>query len=326
MKPVKQSDLLDAIFSVLGAASTEAVAPQLKRRRPSTKGRSGSRVLLAEDNPVNQALAVAILEKQGHRVVVAHNGREALAALDRSPDDFDIVLMDVQMPELGGLEATALIREREIKTGRHIPIVAITAHALKGDRERCLEAGMDAYLAKPIQPQQLRKMIDDMVLTSAGPDQRGGESPRPMQVLDGRALLAQVDGDIRLLAKLTRLFLADSPSRLSSIRRAIAAQDARALQHAAHALKGSIANFAARGPFEAAVALEAMGKRNDLTGAEGAYLTLKKEVARLERALVAVGTQKRRRNPGKKRERIAVKNRTKQPTRRSGKSTAGRRA
>ena len=126
--------------------------------------------------------------------------------------------------------------------------------------------------------------------TSGGQDRRHDQDTKPVQVLDGRALLAQVDGDVRLLAKLTRLFLADSPGRLSSIRRAIAAQDARALQQAAHAFKGSIANFAARGPLEAAVALEGMGKRNDLTGAEGAYLTLKKQVARLERALAAVGT------------------------------------
>ena len=165
----------------------------------------------------------------------------------------------------------------------------MTAHALKGDRERCLEAGMDAYLSKPIQPEQLRNIVEEMASTPGGRNRRTTEDAKPVQVLDGRALLAQVDGDVRLLAKLTRLFLADSPGRLSSIRRAIASQDARALQQAAHAFKGSIANFAARGPLEAAVALETMGRRNDLAGAEKAYLTLKKEVARLERALAAVG-------------------------------------
>ena len=305
-KPVKQSDLLDAIFSVLGAGSSEVKTSQPERRASSKRPR-GSRILLAEDNAVNQALAVAILEKQGHRVVVAQNGREALAALERSPDAFDLILMDVQMPELGGLETTALIREREKSTGKHIPIVAMTAHALKGDRERCLEAGMDEYLAKPIQPERLRKMVDEMVLTTGG--QHHDQDAKPVQVLDGRALLAQVDGDVRLLAKLTRLFLADSPGRLSSIRRAIASQDAKALQLAAHAFKGSIAIFAARGPLEAAVALEAMGKRNDLTGAEKAYLTLKKEVARLERALAVVGARKTQKSPAKSQKRGAAKGR-----------------
>ncbi len=137
-------------------------------------------------------------------------------------------------------------------------------------------------------------------------------------------MLAQVDGDVRLLAKLTRLFLADSPGRLSSIRRAIASQDARALQQAAHAFKGSIANFAARGPLEAAVALEGMGRRNELTGAEEAYLTLKKEVARLERALAAVGAHKTRKNPAKGQQRSAAKSHTKQPTPLQG--SASRRA
>ena len=324
-KPVKQSDLLDAVFSVLGAGSSEVTTSQPERHRASSKRQRGSRILLAEDNAVNQALAVAILEKQGHRVVVAPNGREALAALDRSPDAFDLILMDVQMPELGGLETTALIREQEKSTGKHIPIVAMTAHALKGDRERCLEAGMDAYLAKPVQPERLRKMVDEMALTSGGQDRRHDQDTKPVQVLDGRALLAQVDGDVRLLAKLTRLFLADSPGRLSSIRRAIAAQDARALQQAAHAFKGSIANFAARGPLEAAVALEGMGKRNDLAGAEGAYLTLKKQVARLERALAAVGTPKDRKNTAKGQQRSAAKRHTKPLTRGSKGSAAGRR-
>ena len=177
-KPVKQSDLLDAIFSVLGAGSSELATSQPERRRASSKGRRGSRILLAEDNAVNQALAVAILEKQGHRVVVAHNGREALAALDRSPDAFDLILMDVQMPELGGLETTAVIREKEKATGTHIPIVALTAHALKGDRERCLEAGMDAYLSKPIQPEQLRKIVEDMVSTPDGENRRDDEDAK----------------------------------------------------------------------------------------------------------------------------------------------------
>jgi len=293
-KPVKQSDLLDAIVSAVGVSS-RGVASLPERRGVSRKGRLGCRILLAEDNAVNQELAAAILRKEGHTVVAALNGREALEALENAASKFDLILMDVQMPELGGLEAAAIIREKE-KTngGTHIPIVALTAHALRGDRERCLEAGMDAYLSKPVQPEKLRKIVEDMVATSAGRDRRAPGRSKTEQVLDGRALLVQVDGDMRLLGKLTRLFLADCPGMLSKIRRAIVSRDPQALQPAAHALKGAIANFAARGPFEAALKLEMMGRHKELSGVEDAYLALEKEIKRLQKALAALGARKAR--------------------------------
>jgi two-component system sensor histidine kinase/response regulator len=168
VKPIKQSDLLDSILSVLPeplpppsppAPAGAAPAPAPPPARPL-------RVLLAEDHPVNQRLALRLLQKAGHGVVVANNGVEALAALGR--ESFDVVLMDVQMPEMGGLEATAAIRAAEAGTGRHQVIVAMTAHAMKGDRERCLAAGMDGYVAKPIQSRELWAEIE-AVLTSAAP-------------------------------------------------------------------------------------------------------------------------------------------------------------
>jgi CheY-like chemotaxis protein len=286
----------------MGTGSSEEVASQAESHRSSRERRRGYRILLAEDNAVNQELAARILEKQGHRVAVAQNGREALAALEHSSGGFDLILMDVQMPELDGLEATAMIRDKEQSTGTHIPIVALTAHALKGDRERCLAAGMDAYLAKPIQPDRLRRVVEEMVSTSARRD-RAPDATKPGQILDGRALLVQVDGDVRLLGKLTKLFLADCPRMLLTIRQAVASRDPQGLQRAAHALKGSIANFAARAPFEAALKLETMGRSGELTGVEEAYLALEKEVTRLERALAALGTGKSRKNPGKGRRR-----------------------
>ena len=289
-KPVKQSDLLDAIVSLMGAGSKEEKPSRPADGRPTLKRRRGSRILLAEDNLVNQELARAILEKDGHTVVVARNGREALAALEDS-GEFDLVLMDIQMPELGGLEATTMIREKEKSTGSHIPIVAMTAHALKGDRERCLEAGMDDYLSKPIQPDKLRRVVAEIVSNPAGRSPRAPEPPATDHVLDGRALLARVDGDVRLLRKLIQLFLADCPGMLSRIRQATASRDPEALRQAAHALKGSVANFAAPGPFEAALKLETMGRCCELAGAEEAYLTLEKEVRRLTQALAAVGSQ-----------------------------------
>ena len=297
-KPVKQSDLWDTIVSVLCTGAREECASLPARRRGFRKGHS-LRILLAEDNAVNQELATAILRKQGHTVVVAVNGREALTALDRTSEHFDLILMDVQMPELGGLEATAIIREKEKKTGTHIPIVALTAHALQGDRERCLEAGMDAYLSKPIQPQKLRDLVEDVASASFKRDRRAPIRSRDGHVLDGRALLAQVDGNVRLLGKLTCLFLADCPAMLSRIRQAVVSRDSQALQQAAHALKGSIANFAARDAVEAALKLEMMGRRRNLAGVEEAYLGLEKEVKRLQRALAAVGGRMSRKKPKK---------------------------
>ena len=161
LKPIRQSELREAIARVLGARTQKGAIPLITRfslqdaREPS----SFLRVLLAEDNLVNQRLAVKLLEKRGHRVVVAGNGREALQALEK--DAFDLVFMDVQMPEMDGLEATVAIREKERRTGLHQAIIALTAHAMKGDREKCLEAGMDGYLTKPIRPQELDQVLED---------------------------------------------------------------------------------------------------------------------------------------------------------------------
>ena len=172
-KPVRQSDLLDAIVAVMSAGSVEKAdnisakdaQPPMEAASSSRKSRS-LRILLAEDNAVNQKLAVRLLEKRGHVVVVAHNGREAVEAFERESGrdvGFDLILMDIQMPEMGGLEATERIREREHVRGRRIPIIAMTAHAMKGDRETCLEAGMDGYVAKPIHPQALFEAIEQLL-------------------------------------------------------------------------------------------------------------------------------------------------------------------
>ncbi len=169
MKPVKQSELLEAVLTALGQSLRFAQAPAARRFPPAAAGKKGRpaplRILLAEDHPVNQKLAVRLLEKQGHSVVVAGDGKEALAALARRP--FDLVLMDVQMPAMDGFETAGCIRRLEQGTGRHIPILAMTAHAMKGDRERCLEAGMDGYVAKPIQPHELYEAIDALVAPPA---------------------------------------------------------------------------------------------------------------------------------------------------------------
>jgi two-component system, sensor histidine kinase and response regulator len=164
LKPIRQSELREAIARVLGAHENHGAIPLVTRyslgdsRDPS----SILRVLLAEDNPVNQRVASRLLEKRGHRVQVASNGLEALAALEK--ETFDLVFMDVQMPEMDGFEATAEIRKREQGSNFRIPVIALTAHAMKGDRERCIAAGMDGYLSKPIRAQELEEILDKYVV------------------------------------------------------------------------------------------------------------------------------------------------------------------
>jgi len=164
-KPVSQSEVFECIVRVLGRSQSPAGSAALITHHTLREGKRRLHVLLAEDNAVNRRLATLLLEKHGHRVTVTANGREALAALDQ--ENFDLVLMDVQMPEMDGIEATAAIREREQGTGRHLPIIAMTAHAMRGDQERCLEAGMDGYIAKPIKVQELIDLLERFSVVAA---------------------------------------------------------------------------------------------------------------------------------------------------------------
>ncbi len=218
-KPVKQSDLMDTIMSVLGSRLPKAKKrPGAVAELPPKAARS-LRVLVAEDNAVNQQVAVGMLERAGHVATVAENGREVLALLERGA--FDVVLMDVQMPEMDGLEATAAIRERERATGGHLPIVALTAHAMKGDAERCLEAGMDAYLAKPLQPRELAAAIEGVL--GGAPSPAPEPPPATPAFVDLERLLERVGGDRKALVELVRIFRADSPKQVARIRKAIEA-------------------------------------------------------------------------------------------------------
>ena len=160
LKPIRQSELREAVARVLGAREQDGAIPLITRfsLQDAREPDAYLSVLLAEDNLVNQRLVVRLLEKRGHRVVVAGTGLEALQALEK--ERFDLVLMDVQMPEMDGLEATAAIREKEKNSGLHQPVVALTAHAMKGDREKCLAVGMDGYLTKPIRPQELDQLLE----------------------------------------------------------------------------------------------------------------------------------------------------------------------
>jgi signal transduction histidine kinase/DNA-binding response OmpR family regulator len=263
IKPVKQSDLLDAITSALGVASADEPADAVTQpARVRTR-----RVLLAEDGLVNQRVVVELLDARGHDVVVATNGEEALATLEREP--FDVVLMDVQMPVMDGFEATAAIREREKESGTHVPVVALTAHAMTGDRERCLEAGMDGYLAKPIRADELYAAVE-------------GPSETPM---DYETALKRTGGKPLILGQIAQLFLHEGPRLQADIRRAMTDQDCSELERAAHTLKGSADLFGAQGVVDAAWRLETMGRERDLSGADDAFTALKGEFERLMPAI-----------------------------------------
>ncbi len=282
-KPIKQSDLMDAIMAVLDpramarSKTTDGEAPAPETRR--------LRVLVAEDNPVNQQVAVGMLERAGHSAVVADNGREALALFEHEP--FDLVLMDVQMPELDGLETAAAIRAREQTTGGHVPIVAVTAHALKGDAERCLAAGMDDYLAKPLHPRELQAAIKRVTSGREPASKKPEAPPEPPAsgAVDSTLLLERVGGDRRALASLVRTFRSDAPRKLADIHRAVSAGDARALQAAAHALKGAVSNFAAAAATEVAFRLQRMGEAGDAGGAPPVVAQLERELAKVTVAL-----------------------------------------
>jgi PAS domain S-box-containing protein len=275
IKPVKQADLYRAILVALGTPETKPKAPQTP---PSPRMVRPLRVLLAEDNLVNQKLAVRLLEKQGHAIVVATNGREAVEAVGRQ--HFDLVLMDVQMPEMDGFEATAAIRRRERSTGRHVPILAMTAYAMKGDRERCLAAGMDGYISKPIQPREMWETIERFI-DREGTDAKGGNLA-PENVLDREEIQQRVGGDMKLLRELVDVFFEDCPRMWQNIHDALAGGDAAKLSRAAHTLKGAVGVFGAQTAYETAERLERLAGLGNLSRAVEVVAELETELERLK--------------------------------------------
>ncbi len=250
------------------------------------------RILVAEDNPVSRRLVISLLEKSGHRVTAVRDGRQVLAALEATP--CDVVLMDIQMPVMDGLRAAAEIRKEE--RWSRLPIIAVTAHAMKGDRERYLQAGLDDYLSKPIRPSALYEMIERWgarqrregeaaapAACACGAEEatRAERAPRDYPALDMRTILEQVDGNRGLLCELVDIFMQDYPRQLERLRGALAAGDARGVNRAAHSLKGSAGNLAAVGVAAAAKRIEVLGDKGDLAGAAEALRELEEELERL---------------------------------------------
>jgi PAS domain S-box-containing protein len=274
-KPVYAANLLAAIERAIGAKpSAAAPLPATSRAGVLAMGAPGvcARILLVEDNVVNQQVASGLLTRRGHHVTVVENGREALDRLDR--ETFDLVLMDLQMPVLGGLDATVAIRLHERATGQHVRVVAMTAHALNSDRERCLAAGMDGYLSKPIDPFLLFSVVEQ------GAD-GGGIQPAAANLLtfDEQALRRRVSGDDQLMTDVIQVFLEDLPVRLAAIRDAVTSRNAVELRAAAHALKGAAANLSAGALFEAARVLERLGAESRMDAAEAAWRPLSVEAS-----------------------------------------------
>jgi CheY-like chemotaxis protein len=251
-------------------------------------------LLLAEDNPVNQKVAARMLERLGYRVDVAQNGLEALEALERNR--YAAVLMDVQMPRMDGHEATAEIRrrEREAAGGRHIPIIAMTANAMQGDREKALAAGMDDYLAKPVRQESLEEVLgrwtsrEDGALPDDGVPEAPETPPENGSVLDPEVLANLRDlGDAELLAELAGMFFDDASSRLEELRGAIGTGDAAGVGRVAHTLKGSSGNMGATRMSAICAELQDIGGSGDLSRAAGLLEGLEEEFGRVRPALEA---------------------------------------
>ena len=300
-KPIIQSELFNAILQTMNAKPVVEENTAHKVTMNTNRLSRPLRLLLTEDNPVNQMFAVAILEKNNHTVRIANNGQEALDLLDK--EHFDAVLMDIQMPVMDGLEATRQIREREKSSGKHIAIVAMTAHAMQKDKDECFAVGMDYYVSKPIRTEHLFEILDGIplverpvleqqasqgqitpTLTFGKPD-RDARPPADKSIFDRTEALEQCLESEEMLTQLARVFLANADAMLAAIADAVRAGDAKAVHHSAHTFKGAVGNLAAKRSHEAALRLEQMGRLNDLSSAAEAFEQLKEAFNELKACL-----------------------------------------
>ena len=285
-KPIRQSELLESILDLIGSGLTApSPIPGEPDPRASLATARRLRVLLAEDHPINQKVATRMLEDMGHEVFVVTNGRLAVEAV--AAGSFDAVLMDVAMPEMGGFEALEIIRVREGFEGGRLPIIALTAHAMAGDRQRCLDAGFDDYLSKPVRAAGLAASLARVVAPSAPApiDQAGPSADRPAfdpdEALDGLA------GDEPLLREILGVFLEEGPRLVAELRQAAEQGDAPSLKRQGHTLAGTAGHFAAHDVVDAARRVEAIGQSSDLTEALGAASELGRAFDRFLEAVAA---------------------------------------
>lgn len=268
LKPIKESDLLETIRSLLGLTAT-----RLTRSKSTNAPTSGSlqlNVLLAEDNLVNQKLAAAILKNAGHRVIMANNGREAVEKFKHC--SIDLILMDIQMPNTDGIQATLEIRQLESGRSKKVPIIAITAHASADDRKHCLESGMDDYIAKPFRARELINLIrlraGHPTLNASTPQ---GKEMEFSSVIKWNRAFETVGGDKQLLGELMKVFIKDQESLISAVQNAVAARDGKELKLRAHSIKGALNHLGAIHCAKLAEALEEMGSNDQFSDAENVF-------------------------------------------------------
>ncbi len=287
-KPVKPSDLFDAITRVFGNATSEDKSV-ISKDSPAPLSPGRMNLLLVEDGRVNQIVAMKLLEDRGHSVTLATNGREAVDIL--ATNSFDAILMDIQMPEMNGYEATTIIRQRELSSGKHVPIIAMTANAMKGDREQCLAAGMDDYISKPVHSAHLYAIIEKYADLHPLRDPAAPDTPQPHESqpaadapFDAEAFRSSI-GDVGLMRELITVFFEDAPRLMTDARLALTQRNAGALHHAAHSLKGMVGNYSAAPAFRAVSALSDSTRAGKLKKAGSLLAVAEKEMTRLTVAL-----------------------------------------
>ena len=289
VKPVRKNELLSALLNRLG--KNHAVPPAgVLAQAHLTSQVDGLHILLAEDNQVNQTVARRILEKLGHSVVLAKNGNEALSLL--ATRTFDLALMDLQMPEMDGLSATKRIRQREEGGATQLPIIAMTAHAMKGDRERCLAAGMDGYVSKPVVVSELKDAIALAMkgrlpsnLVMRGRDEETDAAPPYSSLWNVSETLERLGGDEALLRDVLEIFLAETPKKIAALQNAIAQADVETIENTAHSIKGEVGYLGVLKLSQIARDLEEAGKKNDLQRVAVLFKILGPEITALLAAM-----------------------------------------
>jgi len=282
LKPVLKTDLMAAILTALSQRQgIRSASSTLVTRHTLREAARRLRILVAEDNAVNQAVIMGVLQKMGHTPVLARTGKEALALA--SAEKFDLAFMDVQMPEMDGLAATAAIRENETNSRTHLPIFAMTAHAMTGDRERCLQAGMDGYITKPVRVSDIEQTLAGLTSAPVAP-----ALPAEPASWNKAEALGRIEGDEELLRKICQIFLENSPHLLLKLRQAVASGDPDGVRRTAHSLKGESSYLSASGTSQVARQLEEMGRNKDLSRARDTLAVLEREMASLHLDLKAL--------------------------------------
>ncbi|QDU94439.1 response regulator [Lignipirellula cremea] len=293
-KPIAQSNLLDAIVTALDGRDSRQVSPDASDDLGRTTSERPMRVLVVEDTPANQKVVRAILARRGHAIEIAQNGREAIDQV--KSNDYDVVLMDVQMPTMDGFQATEAIRQMSRRDKASIPIVAMTAHAMQGDRERCLAAGMDGYISKPLNAQHLletvesfgRRLRSDPTETSNGDSHILVRTPHEETMSDADevainldAAMVRLGNDRTLLNEMIGFYLDDAPELMARIELGLQQADAASIERAAHSLKGLSANFDAVAVSQSSFQIERMASSQELQSAKSVLPVLKRQVSQL---------------------------------------------